>query len=206
MSETDIPYDLLFCDNCNCSNERHLQEISNFYNTIIQFLQKAVEDCVPNIKSHCSQQIPGWNEHVKDSHSIVRDAFHLWLIIGKPRQGAFYNHMKKPKLKNLLMNSSEQECASLWKSVKKLNRNRLPPVNSVDNISDEGAIAEVWREHYESILSCIDQSKYKNKVTSTLCNTKFDRSNGMQVSVAEVADAINNLKRVNPLGRGWINL
>ena len=56
-------------------------------NHISQVLKTAVEDCVPNIKSHCSQQIPGWNEHVKDSHSIARDAFHRWLIIGKPRQG-----------------------------------------------------------------------------------------------------------------------
>ena len=68
---------------------------------------------------------------------------------------------------------------AFWKSVKKLNRNRLPLVNSVDNISGEGAIAEVWREHCESILNCADQSKYKNKVTTTLCNTKFDSGNGM---------------------------
>ena len=61
---------------------------------------------------------------------------------------------------------------SFWKSIKTLNRNRLSPVNSVDNISGEGAIAEVWREHYESILNCVDQRKYTNKVTTTLCNTK----------------------------------
>jgi len=77
---------------------------------------------------------------------------------------------------------SEQDCTSFWKKVKKLNRNRLPPVNSVDNISGDGAIAEVWQEHYESILNCVDQSEYKNKVTATLCNTKFD--SGMHVSVA----------------------
>jgi len=97
--------------------------MSIFHNNIIQVLQLAVEDCVPNIKSHCSQQIPGWNEYVKVSHSIARDAFNLWLIIGKPCQGAIYNHMKfscsrfkyavhcikknekKTKLINLLMNS-----------------------------------------------------------------------------------------------------
>ena len=73
-----------------------------------------------------------------------------------------------------------------------MNRNRLPQVNSVDNICGEGAIAEVWREQHESILNCVDQSKYKNKVTTALCNTKFD--SGMHVSVAEVADAIKNLK------------
>ena len=36
LSETDIPYVSLLCDDCNCSNERHLQEISMFYNNIIQ--------------------------------------------------------------------------------------------------------------------------------------------------------------------------
>ena len=71
-----------------------------------------------------------------------------------------------------------------------MNLNRLPPVNSVDNISGEGAIAEVWREHYESILNCVD---CKNKVTTTLCNTKFD--SGMHVSVAELVHAVKNLKK-----------
>jgi len=71
-----------------------LQEISNFCNNIIQVFLTAVIDCVPNIKSHCSQQIPGWNEYVKDSHSVARDAFHIWLIISKPRQGDIYKHMK----------------------------------------------------------------------------------------------------------------
>jgi len=51
----------------------------------------------------------------------------------------------------------------------------------------------VWRENYESILNCADQSKYKNKVTTTLCNAKFD--SGMHVSVAEVADATKNLRK-----------
>jgi len=76
-----------------------------------------------------------------------------------------------------------------------LNQNRLLPVNSVDNISGEVAIVEVWRDHYESILNCVDQSKYKNKVTTTLCNTKFDSH--MHVSVPEVADTIKNLKKGN---------
>jgi len=82
LSETNIPYDSLLCDDCNSSNERHVQEISIFYNNIIQALQIAVEDCVINIKAHCSHQIPVLNEHVKDSHFIARDAFHIWLVTG----------------------------------------------------------------------------------------------------------------------------
>ena len=70
-----------------------------------------------------------------------------------------------------------------------MNRNRLPTVNSVDNIPGEVVTAEVWRDHYESILNCVDQRKYKNKVTTTLCYTIFD--SGVHVPVAEIADAIN---------------
>jgi len=58
-------------------------------------------------------------------------------------------------------------------------------------MSGEVVIAEMWRDHYESILKCVGQSKYKNKV-STLCNANSD--SGMHVSVAEVAYAIKNLK------------
>ena len=65
----------MLCDDGNCSNETHLQEIGMLYNNIIQVLQLAVEDCVPNIKSHCSQKIPGWDENVADCHSICRTPF-----------------------------------------------------------------------------------------------------------------------------------
>ena len=50
LSETYILYDLLFCDDSNCSNERHLQEISNCVNNVIHVLQTAVEDYGSNIK------------------------------------------------------------------------------------------------------------------------------------------------------------
>ena len=78
-----------------------------------------------------------------------------------------------------------------------MNRNRLPPVNSVDNISHAVAIVEVWRDHYESILNYVDQSKYTIRLTTTLCNIKF--YSRLNVSVVVIADAINNSKRVNPL-------
>jgi hypothetical protein len=94
LSEIDIPYASFLYEDCNCSNVWHLQDISTFYNNIIRVLQTAVEDCVPNIKSHRNQQIPGWNKHVKDSDSLARDAFHLWVMIGKPRQGVIDNHIK----------------------------------------------------------------------------------------------------------------
>ena len=87
---------------------------------------------------------------------------------------------------------------AFWKSVKKLNRNRRLTINSVDNISGEVAIAEVWWDHYKSILNHVDQSKYKNKVTTTLCNTNFD--SGVHVSVAEIADAIKNLQKGKSFG------
>ena len=66
-------------------------------------------------------------------------------------------------------------------------------VYSVDHISGEDAIADLWWDHYELILNCIDQSKYKNKITTTLCNNKFDSA--MHIYVAEVAGAIKNLKK-----------
>jgi len=94
-----------------------------------------------------------------------------------------FRYCKKPKKKsnliNLLMNSAKK---IVW-------QNRFPTVNSVDNISGEVAIAEVWWNHYESILNCVDQIKYK--VTTTLCKIKLH----IHVSVDEVADAIQNLKK-----------
>jgi hypothetical protein len=51
-----------------------------------------------------------------------------------------------------------------WKSVKKLYQNRLATVNSVSHISGQVAIAEVWREQYESILNSVDKSKYNKGI------------------------------------------
>ena len=41
--------------------------------------------------------VPGWNEYVDEAHVAARDAFHLWLINDKPKQGPFFNIMKQSR-------------------------------------------------------------------------------------------------------------
>jgi len=69
---------------------------------------------------------------------------------------------EKIKAGKLADELSEQYCVTFWKLIKELNGKRLPTANSDGNISSEVAVAAVWRDHYESILSYVDQSKYKN--------------------------------------------
>ena len=40
---------------------------------------------------------PGWNEYVKDAHSETRDAFKLWILSSKPRQGDVFQYMTQSR-------------------------------------------------------------------------------------------------------------
>ena len=56
-------------------------------------LNISTETCIPFCKQCVSHNIPGWKDHIKDQHTIARDAFLNWVSHGKPRQGSFDNNM-----------------------------------------------------------------------------------------------------------------
>ena len=65
--------------------------LNNFYGHITSYIQLATSKCIPSFTNHSKFKIiPGWNDYVKESYAIFRDAL-KWLISNnRPRFGIIY--------------------------------------------------------------------------------------------------------------------
>ena len=79
--------------------------------------------------------------------------------------------------------------ASFWKEVKKLNSS--PPLApTVGGVSGDSNIAQMWKEHFSTILNSVSNQKLKSSVLSKMDDDLCDAGN---ISVQEVSDSIRDL-------------
>ena len=85
----------------------HIHNIASLYSDIVNCLHCAVSGVIPTTRCNCvsdEHNTPGWNEYVKDAHSEARDAFKLWVLSSKPRQGDVFQSMKQYRELGLNLN------------------------------------------------------------------------------------------------------
>ena len=58
---------------------------------------------LPTYKRTSPHAVPGWNAVVKEAHHAARDAFSVWLQMGRPRHGAVWDLMRKSRAKFKLL-------------------------------------------------------------------------------------------------------
>ena len=67
------PSEDLLCRDTNCTS--HYLVNKHFYDHIVSLIQIATEKCISSsINGSKFKVIPVWNEYVKESHAISRDA------------------------------------------------------------------------------------------------------------------------------------
>ena len=73
LNTTVLPTEALLCKDTNC--ESHYLDIEHFYDSIVSSIQIATSKCIPcSINGSKFKVIPGWNDYVKESYAISRDA------------------------------------------------------------------------------------------------------------------------------------
>ena len=88
------------CNDPNCLNHSHRDEIDELYASIVSTIKKCSHAFVSTGKHTVKEFIvPGWNEQVQELHDAVRNAYLTWREIGKPRQGDVFIMMKLSRRK-----------------------------------------------------------------------------------------------------------
>ena len=88
------------CNDPNCRNHSHREEIDELYDSIVIALKKCSDALVSTGKRRAKDVIvPGWNEQVKELHVEARHAYLTWRDVGKPRQGDIFTTMKLSRSK-----------------------------------------------------------------------------------------------------------
>ena len=99
LDQLQVPTDVRHCQNFNCTDEKHLEEIENFYAELTSALLAAASSAIKPTgkKNEGKFNIPGWNAVVKSKHQIAKAAFRLWVNYNRPKTGDIYRNMTKTK-------------------------------------------------------------------------------------------------------------
>jgi len=94
-----LPTEVRHCQNFNCTDEKHLEEIESLYAELTSALLAAASSAIKTTgkKNESKFDIPGWNLVVKSKHQIAKAAFRLWVNCNRPKTGDIYRTMTKTK-------------------------------------------------------------------------------------------------------------
>ena len=84
---------------------------------------------------------------------------------------------------------------AMWKEVNTINHSKVPLPSTIENVSGSGDILKLWKNHYQKIFNCLNQSNNMNSNTDTDCH--FD---DMKVTLNEISDAVKKLDRNKSCG------
>ena len=180
LSDITLTSEAFSCKDVECKNVNHTNDISIMYNKVIDSLHKASHGFISKKKNKNDYQVPGWNEHCKDAHSEARENYLLWVSNGKPKQGPIFDLYKSTKYRFkyiMRLCKKGEEChkankladklvqkdyIKFWKEVHKINVNKLPPANTVNEASGKSDIANMWMNHYKQLLNSNNDVSAKN--------------------------------------------
>ena len=89
-----MPTEVRHCQNFNCTDGKHLEEIENLYAELTNALLAAASSAIKPIgkKNEGKSNIPGWKLVVKSKHQIAKAAFRLWVNCSRPKTGDIQKH------------------------------------------------------------------------------------------------------------------
>ena len=199
------PKQAFSCRDINCTNELHIEEISNFYNGVVNILIKSGEAVLSCARNKKYAPKPGWADYVSDIYEVSREARKQWLLSGKPRLGFIHETYVKSKARfkyalryikrneakmrqdSLARKMSQLDQVDFWKEIKVINNSRTSLPLSVDDSRGARDIAAMWKVHFQNLFNCIE----RHDVHDFHCTeTELDSA---IVGEEEVKDAIKEL-------------
>lgn len=214
----DFPLEMAFCADKICTDSKHSRVIDKLYCNIVTAL---IESAVASREERCARQssnnVIGWNRHVREAHREARSSFQTWLHNGRPTCGTFYEEMRKSKkffksklrwcqnhkeqiqMDILAEHYSKNNFSSFWKSTNKLkNRPGLPA--SVNGVSDSKAIAELFKNYFaiKSLITNVPKEVHDIK--------KHCKDLGERFSAKVIKKTISSMSRGKSPGHDGLSI
>lgn len=211
LGAVPLNHSLLMCTDPLCDSQEHVKQINNMYNSITEALLQSSDSVFTSKAAKSSfRAVPGWNDYVKASHEEAREAFLLWQANNKPKQGHLFNLMKctRARFKYSLRYCKSIESraradalanklllkddVAFWKNIKALNKSGDIISNTVDGISGEEDIANMWQNHYSNLLNSNKDTAFKQRVLKYIKAVPNIRD--VTIDAYDMQDAIKGLK------------
>ena len=219
LAKIKLPFDALQCENVDCTS--HRKDIDLFYYNIINTLINCTKRCIPVLKLHENNYIAGWNEHVSYYYNISRIEFKWWVSNNRPRQGSIYHAMRSSRARfkyalrqcklderlivseKLADHMKNHEINDFWKDIRKHSKSKSALSNCIDGVTGENAIADLWRDHYESLLN--DTTHHNEKADVLQSFNNICSHAGMYVTMSEVLEVVKDLPNRKSSGLDGLN-
>ena len=219
LAKIKLPFDALQCENVDCTS--HRKDIDLFYYNIINTLINCTKRCIPVLKLHENNYIAGWNEHVSYYYNISRIEFKWWVSNNRPRQGSIYHAMRSSRARfkyalrqcklderlivseKLADHMKNHEINDFWKDIRKHSKSKSALSNCIDRVTGENAIADLWRDHYESLLN--DSTHHDEKADVLQSFNNICSHAGMYVTMSEVLEVVKDLPNRKSSGLDGLN-
>ena len=205
------------CNDPNCRNHSHREEIDELYDSIVIALKKCSDALVSTGKRRAKDVIvPGWNEQVKELHVEARHAYLTWRDVGKPRQGDVFTTMKLSRSKfkyalrkckrdketviadNIAEKLCQKDSRDFWKNIKQMTNKKVKLPTNIDGVHGDNDIVSMWKQHYATIFNSVENSSC-DQAHSDFFNTNIAFDNGMTVDLFEMKAVIDDLASVTSI-------
>ena len=98
LHNINLPTDTLLCNNLNCSNPLHFQQINAYAVALTDACLSAAETSIPlTCHRKNSGRIAGWSENVQPLRDKSMFWHKMWLDCGRPRAGAVADSMRRTR-------------------------------------------------------------------------------------------------------------
>nr|XP_055036878.1 uncharacterized protein LOC129424288 [Misgurnus anguillicaudatus] len=103
LGNIKLPRDAIMCSDVNCKDPSHQRDICSMYNDIVNALHGCSKPFF-KLKGIPNKTRPGWSKYVSEYQDEAREAFKLWDIAGRPRQGPELEYKKSTNARyNILL-------------------------------------------------------------------------------------------------------
>ena len=169
LSKLSIPLDALRCNDVSCTV--HQKDIDNFYYSIVNTVNGCIKQCIP-LHRHSKHSIVGWNGE-------ARTEFKYWKQHGMPRSGPVFREMSSARARfkyalrqcrldeqcisseNLASSMQCHDVNNFWKNISLLNTSKSTLANCINGTTEEGDIADLWKNHYSILLNSSEDDSIK---------------------------------------------
>jgi hypothetical protein len=201
---------VMSCDNSNCTLADHTEAINTMYTSLIDMFNCASAGI--RVKRKTYKQVPGWNEYCQEAHTAAREAFIMWQVNGKQKQGTIFHTMQqtraqfkaalrycrsiesKAKADAIARKFLLKDTKSFWKEIKNVNSEGsciLP--STVGGETGVNKICDMWQKHYQNLLNSNTDISCKDGVLQSLSHIEGFKDD-VVFQTCDVARAIKKLK------------
>ena len=178
LNEIDTPFSALQCSNFNCEDQTHISSYCKYYYSIINAMHSASLPLIEYIR-HRPKPFPGWTQYVQEAHAASIAAFRDWRRGGRPKSGRLLVNKKEchRKFKHAVRQAKRNEqniqqhilaeklisnnSKDFWKDIRRIKGNSSVSATSINGVSGDSSICNVWKDHYEKLFNCLERPAYR---------------------------------------------